>query len=153
MKSVPAIAFEYRPSRWLAAAIAAVWMLALFAVVLSGLGVWVRLMLAAVASAYAVVALRRFLFRPPARRVAWHAAGHWRVQTCDGEEPDGVEPDGIEHVVELQRAVVVGPLIVLGLRGPAGAITLPLLPDNCAADIHRLLRVRLAKVQGDIPGV
>ena len=134
MKSATAIAFEYRPSRWLAAAIVLIALLALIALALSGINPWMKLALAGAACLYAGYALWRFL-RASARRVAWHEAGHWRVQSANGEE----------HVAELRHAVVVGPLIVLNLRIGAATISLPLLPDNCVADLRRRLRVRLAR--------
>ena len=46
MKSAPAIAFDYVPSRWLAAAIVAVALLALVAVAFTGVAAWARLALA-----------------------------------------------------------------------------------------------------------
>ena len=134
MKSAPAIAFEYQPSRWLAGATVAIGVLALLAVAGSGFGVWTKLVLAVATAAYTWYKLRSFL-RPAAQRVAWYEAGHWRAQSDDGEE----------HVAELRHAVVVGRLIVLSVRIGQRAVSLPLLPDNCSADLHRRLRVRLAR--------
>jgi hypothetical protein len=51
-----------------------------------------------------------------------------------------------EHVGELVGASVLGSMIVLTLRfGPKQKIALPLLPDNCARETRRRLRVRLAR--------
>ena len=95
MKSAPAIAFDYRPSRWLVAAVAAVTLAASIAILQSGLPLALRLALLAAAVAYATYSLRRFRRQAP-RRLAWHAAGHWRVADADGGE----------HTAELARAVV-----------------------------------------------
>ena len=139
MKSAPAIAFEYRPSHWLAATIVLIALLALGALALSGVDFWMKLALAGAACIYAGYTLRHFL-RVPARRVAWHAAGHWRVANVGGAE----------HVAELQHAVVRGDWIVLSLRRSDGVrVSLVLTPDNCDADIRRRLRVRLARARDD----
>lgn len=135
MKSAPAIAFDYQPSRWLAASILMVAVLALIALAASGIPPWAAFMLAGVTCAYAALTLRRML-RSPTRRVAWHQAGHWRL----------ADNDGVEHMAELQHAVVRGGWIVLTLRTADGArLPLVLAPDNCDADVRRRLRVRLAR--------
>jgi len=135
MKSVPAIAFDYRPSRWLLVAIIAIALLALVAIALCGLNAWSRLVLAMIVIVYATWAMRDFR-NPSFIHISWHAAGHWRLRdTADREQ-----------VAELQRAVVLGMLIVLVLRiGPQRLFALPLLPDNCDAETRRRLRVRLAR--------
>jgi toxin CptA len=135
MKSADAIAFEYRPSRWLSFAAIAVAGLAFIAIAVCGLHVWLKLGLAAAVAIHAAYSLRAFL-RPPFAGVAWHAAGHWRLR----------DPAGHEHVGELVRSVVLGPLIVLVLRRDARrTCAFILLPDNCTNDIRRRLRVRLAR--------
>jgi toxin CptA len=135
MKSAPAIAFDYRPSRWLVAAVAAVTLAASIAILQSGLPLALRLALLAAAVAYATYSLRRFRRQAP-RRLAWHAAGHWRVADADGGE----------HTAELARAVVRGGWIVLGLRRQDGRrLRVILAPDNSDADTRRRLRVRLAR--------
>lgn len=116
MKSAPAVAFDYRPSRLLVAAIVLLALLALVALMLSGINLWVKLALAGVACLYVGYALQRFL-RAPAQRVAWHAAGHWRVQSVDGEE----------HVAELQHELVRGDWIVLTLRKNSDGVRVPLV--------------------------
>jgi len=136
MKSAPAIAFDYRPSRWLAAAVACATLLAFTAVVLSGMPWWAKIVTAIVAGIYVVHSLWQF-WHLSARRVAWHEAGHWRI----------VGPDGVEHVADLEHAVVRGAWIVLRLRcNGKGRLALVLGPDNCDADTHRRLRVRLTRV-------
>jgi toxin CptA len=135
MKSAPAIAFDYRPSRWLLAALVAIVLLALAAVALSGLYAWLKLALLACVIAYAVLTLRGFL-RPRFTHVTWHSAGHWRLRDAADSE----------QVAQLQHTVVLGVLIVLTLRfGPKRTLALPLFPDNCDAETRRRLRVRIAR--------
>jgi toxin CptA len=141
MKSAPAIAIDYRPSRRLAAAIGVVAVAATIALALSGMSLGFKLALGAGACAYAAFELCRFLLAAP-RRAVWHAAGHWRI--LDG--------DGVEHTAELAGSVVRGDWIVLRLRRHNRAITaLILAPDNSDADLRRQLRVRLAHAAGDKP--
>lgn len=135
MKSVPAIAFDYRPSRWLLYAIAAMAILAFAAIAVCGLSIASKLALIALAAAYAAHARRTFL-HPPYVQVMWHSAGHWRLADAGGREQVG----------ELARAVALGALTVLILRtGPKRTTALALLPDNCDAETRRKLRVRLAR--------
>jgi len=134
MKSAGAIAFDYRPSRLVAAAIVAVLLLALGAIGLSGFGSWPALVLAVLAGAYAAFELRRF-WRAPARRLAWQEAGHWRI----------ADRDGHEHTAELRGAVVRGGFVALDLRSEGRRVPIVLAPDNCDADLRRRLRVRLAR--------
>ncbi len=137
MKSAPAIAFDYVPSRWLAAAIAVIALLALFAVAFAGVGTWVRLALACAVVAYVAHALARHL-REPTRRAAWHEAGHWRIGMASGEE----------RVAELRHAVVRAGWLVLTLRAGNGErVVLILGPDNSDTDVRRRLRVRLARAR------
>jgi len=137
MKSAPAIAFDYAPSRWLTAAIVAIALLALVGVGFAGIGTWLKLALGCGAVAYAVHALRRHL-GSAMRRVAWHEAGHWRIARADGEE----------RVAELRHAVVRGAWLVLTLRvGNGERVALILGPDNSDADVRRRLRVRLARAR------
>ncbi len=137
MKSVPAITFDYRPSRRLAAGIVAVALLALVAIVACGLNLWIRLGLVVVVGAYVAWSLRSFL-QPRFDHVTWHSAGHWRLRDASGQE----------HVAEFVRAAVLGALIVLILRiGAQRKIPLLLLPDNCDAETQRRLRVRLTRAQ------
>jgi len=137
MKSAPAIAFDYVPSRWLAAAIVAIALLALAAVAFAGVATWLKLALAGAVVGYCAYSLRRHL-RASMRRVAWHEAGHWRMMSAVGEE----------RVAELRHAVVRGGWLVLTLRtGDGQRVALILGPDNCDADVRRRLRVRLARAR------
>jgi len=135
MKSAPAIGFEYRSSRSLAACVVLVWLFASSALAVCGLSAWSKIALALAASLYAAWVLHDFL-RPSCRHLLWHEAGYWRLRDTDEKE----------HIVELHHAVVLGSLVVLSLRGLSiGKMSIVLLPDNCAVDIRRRLRVRLAR--------
>jgi len=137
MKSAPAIAFDYVPSRRLAAAIVMIALLAMLAVAFAGVATWVQLALACTLVAYAAHALRRHL-RAATRRAAWHEAGHWRIALVDGEE----------RVAELRHAVARAGWLVLTLRAGNGErVVLILGPDNSDADVRRRLRVRLARAR------
>jgi toxin CptA len=136
MKSVPAITFDYRPSRWLLLALAVIAVLALFAVALCGLNPWIKLALAALTLAFALHTSRRLL-HPLFVNVMWHSAGHWRLRDAAGREQAG----------ELRHAVVLGAVIVLTLRvDPKRTCSFVLLADNGDAETRRRLRVRLARV-------
>jgi len=135
MKSAPAIAFDYAPSRWLLAALIAVSGLALLAIALSGVSLWLKGILALAASVYAGRAFAG-LRKPPIRRCVWYESGHWRVRDASSEELEA----------SLRQASVRGGCIVLRLHSAlARSSTLVLLPDNCDADTRRRLRVRLAR--------
>jgi toxin CptA len=137
MKSAPAIAFDYVPSRWLAAAIVAVALLALAAVAFAGVATWVKLALGCAVVGYTAHSLRRHL-GASMRRVAWHEAGHWRISPADGDE----------RTAQLRHAVVRGGWLVLILRTGSGErVALILGPDNSEADVRRRLRVRLARAR------
>lgn len=135
MRSVPAIAFEYRPSRWVAAALSGIALLAIVALCASGLVLWIRCVGSIAAVVYAAWNLRRLL-RPKFDHATWHAAGHWRLRGA-----------GIDQTAELVGARALGALLVLVFRvGPRQRTALALLPDNCSADTRRRLRVRLARM-------
>jgi toxin CptA len=136
MKSVPAIAFDYAPSRWLLAAIVASMMLAMLALERSGLDLWLKLVLGAAALVYGAKSLHTFL-KPPFTHIFWHSSGHWRLHDASS---------GREQVASLRSATVLGMLIVLTLQfAPKRTLALVLLPDNCDSETKRRLRVRLAR--------
>jgi len=142
MKSAAAITFDYRASRWLLAATSAIAVVAILAVVLSGLPLAWKSLLAIAALAIGGKALRD-LTRPAVLRAAWYSDGHWRVRTGDGTE----------YVASLRAASVRGPLIALVLlAGPLGRVCLVLLPDNCGTDVRRNLRVRLLHTNDLVAG-
>jgi toxin CptA len=135
MKSAPAVAFDYRPSRLLIAGIAAALLLAMLAISLCGMTIAAKIFFAVLALIYAMIAARRFLRSSP-RRAAWHVAGHWRLAFADGEE----------IVAELVGSAIRGPWIVVNFRtGTGRRIDLVLAPDNSDAETRRLLRVRLSR--------
>jgi len=135
MKSAGAIAFDYRPSRWLAAAILCIAALALVSIGLSGTPPWMTLAASSLAVACAVLGLRAQRYTQ-LLRVAWLDAGHWRIAVREGEE----------HNAELLHAVARGSWIVLVLRRTDGArVGIVLAPDNSDVDTRRRLRVRLAR--------
>ncbi|HEX6832011.1 MAG TPA: hypothetical protein VF132_00645, partial [Rudaea sp.] len=129
-----------RPSRRLAVAISLVVLLALTAVLLSGLDVRVKAALSAIATVYGGDALRHFL-RTRWRRCAWHPAGHWRLY----------DAHGVEAVAQLQRGFVRGNWIVLNLIVRGKPLGFVLAPDNTDADVLRRLRIRLARVRSVEP--
>jgi toxin CptA len=136
MKSAAAIAFDYRPSRWLFAAIVLMPLLAIAAIASSGMPGWIKAACGIVACDCAGFALGGY-WRPSVHRAVWQSAGHWRISDADGGE----------HVAELVGSAVRGAWIVLNLRRSDGRrLALILGPDNCDVDVRRLLRVRLARI-------
>jgi toxin CptA len=134
MKSAPAIAFDYRPSRRVAIAVVGVAALAILAVFLSGLSLGMRLVLALAALVLTVPALRKHL-RPSTRRVA-HGAGGWLL--VDGE--------GNERSARLVAHVQRGNLLLLEFRAEeqSGHQRILLTTDNSDADLRRRLILVLA---------
>lgn len=134
MRSAPTISFEYRPSRRLLAALLAVTVLAVAAVLLSGLPGWLRLALLTLLLAGGAIEVRRFQ-RSAWLRAGWQGSGEWRL----------LGADGTEHRAELASARVLGRWIVLRLRRERGcAAALVLGPDNAGGDLRRRLRMRLS---------
>lgn len=134
MRSAPTISFEYRPSRRLLAALLAVTVLAVVAVLLSGLPGWPRLALLTLLLVGSAVEARR-LMRSAWLRAGWQDTGEWRL----------LGADGTEHRAELASARVLGRWIVLRLRREHGrAAALVLGPDNAGGDLRRRLRMRLS---------
>lgn len=132
MTSAPAIGFEYRPSAWPRRVRLSVGALALVAVLVSGLGFWLK------TSAVVVVLLSqlltgRYVEASPVA-VGWSADAGWTLRTHSG----------IDQSAELKSWRVVGAGIVLNLVYGSVKQTLWLLPDNCDADTRRRLRMRLA---------
>jgi toxin CptA len=135
MKSVPVVAFDYRPSRLLTGALAVAFLLSMFALALSGMALAAKLLCGILAMVYAPLAMRR-LFRASPCRAAWQAAGHWRLAFAEGPET----------VAELCGSAIRGSWIVLNLRVNDGRrVDLILAPDNSDVETRRLLRVRLSR--------
>ena len=136
MRSAPAIGFEYRPSRLLTAAIAALGALAVLAIGLSGALAWMKVVLGASAILYSAFALRNHL-HPPVQALGWRSDGSVAIKLA-ARHGAGAQVQG-----ELRDARVLGPLIVLRLRWREGSSGLWLLPDNLDVDIRRRLCMRL----------
>ncbi len=134
MKSAPAIAFDYRPSRRVAIAVAGVAALAILAVFLSGLGLGMRLVLVLAALPLTMLALRAHL-RPRTRRVA-HGAGGWLL----------VDRRGNERSARLAAHVQRGNLLLLEFLAEeqSGRQRILLTTDNSDADLRRRLILVLA---------
>ena len=134
MRSAPAIAFEYRPSRRLAALAGAVALLAVIAVAASGLPEWLKVALIVAVPIHAGWALRRFL-APPWVRVAHDATG-WRLVDRTNEAVTTVLVGHVER----------GPLLVLEFRTPdRPRFHCVLTPDVLDADTRRRLCLVLAR--------
>ncbi len=134
MRSAPAIAFDYRPSRRLAAAAGLLAGLAVVAVAASGLPAGLRIALGVAVLLYAGLALRRFL-APPWLRIARDASG-WRLVDRAGE---AVATTLAGHV---QR----GPLLVLAFITPGWPrFHCVLSRDGIDADTWRRLLLVLAR--------
>ncbi len=106
MKSAPAIAFDYRPSRRVAAAAATIAVLAIVAILASGIGTPARLVLIVAVSAHAAWSLRRFLATPFVR--VTRDAGGWQLVTREDER----------LAASLRGHVRLGPLLVLEFAVP-----------------------------------
>lgn len=133
MKSAPAIAFDYQPSRLLALAVVGMMALAIVSAMLNGLALPWRLLLALLAAAAGIAVLFRHL-RPAFVCIA-HGAGGWTL----------VDGQGDDHPASLLAHVHRGGLLVLEF----GVESLPptrfiLAPDNCDADMRRRLLLILA---------
>lgn len=133
MKSAPAIAFDYRPSRTIGIAIGGMTLLSLLAVSRSGLGTVLAWTLAVVALSMGLHALSRH-FRPGMLRIARTGAG-WLL----------VDRRGLEHPVELTMYIRRGFLLVLHFRHESGLRRSFLLtPDNVDVELRRRLLLALA---------
>lgn len=145
MRAAPAVAFECRVSRMLVAAAAGVSLLALWAVAISGVPEWLRVLLLVSVVLSGTVSLARLL-RPRVQSLLWRADG--AVELAVRNRMDR----GAAVLGSLQGARVMGPLIVLVLRWPPrGRASLWLLPDNLDPDTRRRLRMRLGSGRADTP--
>ena len=137
MTSAPAIGFEYRPSRWLPRLLYVLAALALLALVLAGVPIWLKLPLALLVAGLVWRAVRRHR-RAPVVAAGWSAEGGWSLHFADGSDAPAV----------LASFRVLGAAILLRLHTPpVGEQVLLLAPDNSDADIRRRLRMRLAAAQ------
>jgi toxin CptA len=137
MKSAPAIAFDFRPSRWLNVAVWMIVTLAVVAVAFCGIPFWAKGSVVVGIGIYAAI-WRLRSSRTRIRRLSWYEAGHWRTVDVDGEE----------RLADLQTGIVRGTWIALRLRDTDGRnLGFVLGPDNSSAELRRQLRVRLARVR------
>lgn len=136
MRSAPAIAFEYRPSRLLIAALGAMLVLALLAIVMSSLAWPWKIGIAAGVLVSCALSLHR-LSDPRWTHVAFGEAG-WIL----------ADRTGSEAVALLMRHVKLGAMQVLTLRVDSRPFHVVILPDNLGHDARRnLVLVTMAKVQ------
>lgn len=146
MRTAPAVAFDYRPSRVLAVATCAVSLLAVWAVAISGAPQWLRVALMLLVVVSGAGSLARLL-RPRIRSLLWRTDGAVELALRDRTHEQVRAALGM-----LQSARVMGPLIVLVLRwSPHGHATLWLLPDNLDPDTRRRLRIRLGSGRAGAP--
>ena len=133
MKSAPAIAFDYAPSRLILAGVLLLSAFAALAVIASGLAIELRAFLAILALAYAGYAAKTFS-TSPIIRIAHGEAG-WLL----------VDRSGDEKAVELHHHVRRGSLLVLEFSAPAERVRrFVLTPDNIDAETRRGLLLVLA---------
>jgi len=143
MTSAPAIGFEYRPSRLLRRGLIAVATVAVLAVALSGLALWLKLPLGAAVVLATWQSVRR-LAAVPVAAAGWSADNDWTLRLKDHEDVRAT----------LASFRVFGIFILLRLQTvDRGVQVLLLAPDNSDADIRRRLRMRLATMQpaGAVP--
>lgn len=139
MTSAPAIGFEYRPSRLLRRGLIAVAAMAVLAVALCGLALWLKLPLGAAVVLATWQSVRR-LAAVPVAAAGWSADNDWTLRLADHEDVRAT----------LASFRVFGVFILLRLRTvDHGMQVLLLAPDNSDADIRRRLRMRLATMQPD----
>src|SRR5215467_6809428 len=134
MRSAPSIAFEFRSSRAIAAATAAVSLAAAIAPWQSALPVAARIALSATVGVACVTSLRRFL-DSAVLKIAYRASG-WTL----------VDRNETEHLVELTSHTRIGPWIALTFRDSARrAFRVVLGPDNLEPETRRRLVVLLSR--------
>ena len=139
MTSAPAIGFEYRPSRLLRRTLVLVAALAVLAVALSALAIWLKGLLVLAVAVAAWRSLRRMAMEPVAA-AGWSADDGWTLRLADHEDLPAM----------LASFRVLGTFVLLRLRtAEQGVRVLLLAPDNSDADIRRRLRMRLAALQPD----
>ena len=137
MTSAPAIGFEYRPSRGFQRVLGAVAALAVLAVMLSALTVWMQAAVSVVVALASWRALHR-MAHSPVVAAGWGDENHWSVHLASHED----------MAATLASHRVLGPFVLLRLKTVENTEhALLLAPDNADADIRRRLRMRLATLQ------
>ena len=137
MTSAPAIGFDYSPSRWLQRALLLVAALAVLALMLCALPLWLRVLLVLLVGLVAWDARRR-LAAPVVVAAGWSDESDWTLRMSDNEDV----------AAKLASFRVLGTFVLLRLRSAQHRTCVLLLaPDNSDADIRRRLRMRLATMQ------
>ena len=136
MTSAPAIGFEYRPSRLLQRLRWLLVVLAVVALMLSGMTLSLCLLLGLLLIGVLVLVQRRQRATPTA--VGWHPMSGWTVRMADGRDVP----------MSLSSFRMLAGCVVLNLAGEGGRHDLWLLPDNSDPDTRRRLRMRLAATGG-----
>jgi hypothetical protein len=136
MKSALSIAFDYRPSRWIAGAAIAISLAAIIAPWLSSLPLAARGILSFAALVIGAVALASFV-KPDVRRVAYRSAG-WKL----------VDASAVESAAELVAHVRLGCWLALDFRNARHRRFRALLgPDNIDAETWRHLTLLLSRAE------
>ena len=136
MRSGTGIAFDFRPSRGIAAAYVAVSLAAVAAPWQSAVPTSARIALSIATCVFGFVSLRNFL-TTAIRRIAYRASG-WTL----------VDSDGTECPVELASHARVGGWIALTFRDSARRVfRVALGPDNLDPDTRRRLIVMLSRAE------
>lgn len=140
MTSAPAIGFEYRPSRAFQCVLSVLVVLALLAVMLSALPVWMQVAVAVVVLMASWRELHR-MARSPVVAAGWGDEDRWTVHLASHEDV----------AATLASHRVLGPFVLLRLKTVENSEHVLLLaPDNTDTDIRRRLRMRLATLQGHV---
>ena len=134
MKSAPAIAFDYVPSRWLQLALLAIIGLAGVSIAVCAAPMPVRGALILLAVAVGLRAFQRLA--TPWRRIAWHADETWSLG----------DAHGAQVLAQLAAYSRRGGMLILRLVPDVGKrFEAVLLPDNLDRELFRSLCVRLAR--------
>ncbi|PZQ18656.1 MAG: hypothetical protein DI564_05025 [Rhodanobacter denitrificans] len=127
MRSAPAIAFDYRPSRLLAAALVVMTALAVAAIAANGLDAPWKIGLSAIALCACVWSLHRWT-HPRWMRIAFGDAG-WVL----------ADQAGHEVPAELTRYAKLGAMQVLTLQAESRSFDAVILLDNLEPNLRRRL--------------
>jgi toxin CptA len=127
MRSVPAIAFDYRPSRLLAAALVVMTALAVAAIAFCRLAAELKFSLTAIALICSFAALRGLL-SPKWTHISWSDAG-WVLSDRSGTEC----PATVVGLTQLRS------MLVLRLCAGQHPFNCLLLPDNSDSQLRRRL--------------
>ncbi len=139
MTSAPAIGFEYRPSRLLRQVLIVVAIVAVLAVALCALGLWLKCLLGVAVLLATWQSVRR-LAAARITAAGWSADNGWTLRLIDHEDVPAT----------LASFRVFDAFVLLRLKAvERGVQVLLLAPDNSDADIRRRLRMRLATMQLD----